>query len=90
VEDLKASRGASSITAWAIAIRTRIVDDYIRLALTQGVDAVLNLGAGLDTRPYRMDLPESLLWIEADYPSVIEFKEKPLLNEKARCRLAGV
>lgn len=78
------------MTAWAIAIRTCIVDDYIRLALAQGVDAVLNLGAGLDTRPYRMDLPESLLWIEADYPSVIEFKEKRLLNEKTRCQLERV
>ena len=44
------------MTAWAIAIRTCIVDDYIRLTLAQGVDAVLNVGAGLDTRPYRMDL----------------------------------
>ena len=78
------------MTAWAIAIRTCIVDDYIRLALAQGVDAVLNLGAGLDTRPYRMDLPESLLWIEADYPSVIEFKGKRLVNEKPRCQLERV
>jgi len=78
------------MTAWAIAIRTCIVDDYIRMALAQGVDAVLNLGAGLDTRPYRMDLPESLLWIEADYPSVIEFKEKRLLNERPRCQLERV
>jgi len=75
------------MTAWAIAIRTRIIDDYIRLALSRGVDGVLNLGAGLDTRPYRIHLPESLLWIEADYPSVIEFKEQRLLDEKPRCRL---
>lgn len=75
------------ITAWAIVIRTCIIDDYVRLALAQGVDAVLNLGAGLDTRPYRMDLPESLLWIEADYAQVIECKERRLLNEKPRCRL---
>ena len=79
-----------SMTAWAIVIRTCIIDDYVRLALSQGVDAVLNLGAGLDTRPYRMDLPESLLWIEADYAQVIEFKEKRLLNEKPRCRLERV
>ena len=78
------------MTAWAIAIRTCIVDDYIRLALAQGVDAVLNLGAGLDTRPYRMELPESLQWIEADYPSVIEFKEERLLSERPRCQLERV
>ena len=78
------------MTAWAIVIRTCIIDDYVRLALAQGVDAVLNLGAGLDTRPYRMDLPESLLWIEADHAQVIEFKEKRLLNEKPRCQLERV
>ncbi len=75
------------ITSWSVVIRTCIIDDYIRLAVDEGVDTILNLGAGLDTRPYRMDLPERLLWVEADYPHVIELKEKQLLNEKARCRL---
>jgi hypothetical protein len=27
---------------------------------------ILNLGAGLDTRPYRMDLPRSLRFVEVD------------------------
>ncbi len=44
-------------------------------ALAQGVDTVVNLGAGLDTRPYRMELPASLVWVEVDYPAVIELKE---------------
>ncbi|HWO32355.1 MAG TPA: SAM-dependent methyltransferase [Candidatus Acidoferrum sp.] len=70
-----------------VVIRTFIFDDYIRLAITQDMDTILNLGAGLDTRPYRMDLPESLVWIEADYPHVIEFKEERLSSEKPRCQL---
>ncbi|HXQ35706.1 MAG TPA: class I SAM-dependent methyltransferase, partial [Anaerolineales bacterium] len=48
------------VTGWSVAIRTCIIDDYIRRAPEQGVDTILNLGAGLDTRPYRMDLPASL------------------------------
>jgi len=40
------------MSGWAIVIRTCIIDDYIRLAVAQGIDTVLNLGAGLDTRPY--------------------------------------
>lgn len=76
-----------SITAWAIVMRTCIIDDFIRRAISEGADAVLNLGAGLDTRPYRMDLPPSLTWIEADYPKVIEYKEERLLRETPRCRL---
>jgi len=78
------------MTGWVVVIRTCIIDDYIRLALSQGVDAVLNLGAGLDTRPYRIDLPESLLWVEADYPHVMEFKAKRLSGERPRCRLKRV
>jgi len=50
----------------------------------------MNLGAGLDTRPYRMDLPESLLWIEVDYPRVIEFKDERLAGQQPRCRLERV
>jgi methyltransferase (TIGR00027 family) len=78
------------LTAWAVAIRTCIIDDYIRTAIEAGVDTILNLGAGLDTRPYRMDLPESLRWVEADYPDLIAFKESRLANEKPRCRLERV
>lgn len=78
------------MTAWVIAMRTCIIDDFVKIAISQGVDVVLNLGAGLDTRPYRMGLPESMLWIEADYPHVIDFKEGRLANEQPRCRLERV
>jgi methyltransferase (TIGR00027 family) len=75
------------MTGWVVVIRTCIIDDYIRLALAEGIDAVVNLGAGLDTRPYRMNLPESLLWVEADYPQVVDFKEQRLTGQTPRCRL---
>ncbi len=77
-------------TGWSVVIRTCIIDDYIRTAIGQGVEAVLNLGAGLDTRPYRLELPESFLWIEADYPAMIEYKEEKLAGEKPRCHLERV
>jgi methyltransferase (TIGR00027 family) len=79
-----------SMTKQIVVIRTSIIDDYIQSALTEGVAAVLNIGAGLDTRPYRMEIPEELLWIEADYPHVIAFKEHRLRGEKPRCRLERV
>jgi methyltransferase (TIGR00027 family) len=88
--DIARAMPRSFMTAWAVVIRTCIIDDYIRWALAQGVDAVLNLGAGLDTRPYRMDLPKSLLWVEADYPQTIELKELRLASEQPRCRLERV
>ena len=78
------------ITAWAIAVRTRIIDEFIRDAIAGGVDTVLNLGAGLDTRAYRMDLPPSIHWIEADYPAMIDYKEKLLSRETPRFKLTRV
>ncbi|MGA3092455.1 MAG: SAM-dependent methyltransferase [Terriglobales bacterium] len=80
----------SFFTRWAIVIRTCIIDEYIHFALKQGIDAVLNLGAGLDTRPYRMNLPSTLLWIEADYPKVIDYKQQRLFDHSPRCRLEHV
>jgi methyltransferase (TIGR00027 family) len=79
-----------NFTSWAVVVRTCMIDDFIRFAIAQGVNTVLNLGAGLDTRPYRMNLPATLHWVEADYPHVIEFKEDRLRNETPRCRLTRV
>jgi methyltransferase (TIGR00027 family) len=80
----------SFITSWVIAVRTRIIDEYIQAAVSGGVDTVLNLGAGLDTRPYRMDLPAQLHWIEADYPAMIDYKEGLLAGEPPRFKLTRV
>ena len=54
------------------------------------IDTVLNLGAGLDTRPYRLDIPHSLRWIEVDFPNIIDHKEQVLKNEKPKCQLERV
>lgn len=78
------------MTEWVVAIRTCIIDEYIRQAIADGVEGVLNLGAGLDTRPYRMELPESFLWVEADYPRMIDYKQSRLLGEAPRCKLERV
>jgi methyltransferase (TIGR00027 family) len=75
---------------WSVALRTHIIDDFILQAVSQGTDAVLCLGAGLDTRPYRLSLPESLCWIEVDLPQIIELKESQLASERPRCRLERI
>jgi methyltransferase (TIGR00027 family) len=72
---------------WSVVIRTAIIDAMIMEQTAQGVDLVLNLGAGLDTRPYRLDLPKNLRWVEADFPHVIALKEEKLKDEKSNCRL---
>jgi methyltransferase (TIGR00027 family) len=80
----------SGVVAWTVALRTRIIDDYLMSALRSGIDTVLCLGAGLDARPYRMALPPELRWIEADYPHVIDYKEGILRDETPACRVERV
>jgi methyltransferase (TIGR00027 family) len=71
--------------AWVVAIRTPLIDRFLHSAISSGIERVINLGAGLDTRPYRMDLPSSLRWVEVDYPSLIELKEVQLSTEVPAC-----
>ncbi len=81
---------SATLGGWSIVIRTVIIDRYVADAVASGVDTVLNLGAGLDTRPYRMELPATLRWIEVDFPHVIALKERELARETPRCRLERV
>jgi methyltransferase (TIGR00027 family) len=84
---MAAEMPGGALVGWTVVLRTRIIDAFITSAIADGYDCVLNLGAGLDTRPYRMTLPAGLLWVEADFPSTIDFKEQTLAGEKPRCRL---
>lgn len=80
----------SRYTEWSVITRTVIIDDMIVDSIRNGVDAVLNLGAGLDTRPWRMALPPSLQWVEADFPHMVEYKQRLLQDEKPRCQLQRI
>jgi O-methyltransferase involved in polyketide biosynthesis len=51
---------------WAWVARTYLFDQFLSRAIASGADLVLNLAAGLDARPYRMDLPAALQWVEVD------------------------
>jgi methyltransferase (TIGR00027 family) len=72
---------------WWLVARTKIIDDAIAGALADGCDRVLNLAAGLDTRPYRLNLPSELTWIEADLPKLLAEKTQLLADQTPRCRL---
>jgi len=80
----------SPIGQWLVAMRTCIIDTFIENAIAQETTTILNLGAGLDARPYRMDLPEHIRWIEVDYPKIIELKERLLSDEKPCCDLERI
>jgi methyltransferase (TIGR00027 family) len=72
----------------SIGARTRLIDDAILGAIRdEGIETVLNLACGMDTRPYRMSLPSALRWIEADFPALMELKDSRLAGAKPICHL---
>ena len=83
-------QSTSRYTAWSVVVRTHVIDNLIQRYAADGADAVVNLGAGLDTRPYRLDLPKSLRWIEVDYPEVVDHKERILAAEAPKVDLRRV
>jgi methyltransferase (TIGR00027 family) len=77
----------SGRNGWWLVARTKIIDDAIARAIADGCDRVLNLAAGLDTRPYRLDLPADFAWVEADLPQLLQEKTGLLADQTPRCRL---
>jgi methyltransferase (TIGR00027 family) len=73
---------------WPLVVRTKLIDDLILESLASGCDCVINLAAGLDTRPYRMSLPAKLRWVEVDHAHVLEEKERVLAGERPVCNLS--
>lgn len=76
---------------WFVSTRTAVLDDWILREIEHhGVDTVLNLAAGLDTRPYRMALPPHLRWVEADLPPILAYKQEKLAQAQPACRLEQI
>lgn len=89
-EQIAASMKMHEKNAWSWVMRTYLFDQYIARGLASGVDTILNLAAGLDARPYRMDLPPAFRWIEVDLPELLAYKEEVLAGETPRCALERV
>jgi methyltransferase (TIGR00027 family) len=75
---------------WPYLARTWSFDKIINDCIREGADTVINLAAGLDARPFRMELPPSLRWVEVDFPDMIDYKEEILRGETPRCQLERV
>jgi len=96
---LAGSRGDAilrGITGWelmcfGIGVRTRFLDDLVMKTIAKdSIQVVLSVGAGLDTRPWRLELPPDLRWIEADFPEMLSYKTRAMEAEQPRCRLERV
>ncbi|HET7512760.1 MAG TPA: SAM-dependent methyltransferase [Chthoniobacterales bacterium] len=89
-EQIARSVAFTEKNSWPFVARTCAFDWVIRQQVRAGTDTVVNLAAGLDTRPYRMDLPSSLKWVEVDLPEILAEKEEILRDEKPVCALERV
>ena len=64
---------------WAsFSCRKRYIDDQLVSAVAKGIDAVVILGAGYDTRPYRVSELAGTAVCEVDLPTIITRKAAAL------------
>ncbi|GAB2627424.1 S-adenosyl-L-methionine-dependent methyltransferase [Paractinoplanes abujensis] len=72
-----------SAFAYSVAIRTTFFDAAVRRA---GVPQIVVLGAGLETRAYRLGLGPEVTVFEIDRAATLAFKERVLAGERPTCR----
>ena len=77
--------------AWAMIVRTAVFDEIILDCVrSRGADLVLILAAGLDARPWRLALPESLRWVDVDLPAMTAYKADAMRGERPVCRYEAI
>jgi methyltransferase (TIGR00027 family) len=90
-EAIASRMGNAKTIARGIAVRTAVLDELIVELITRdNVDLVLNLAAGLDARPWRLPLPADLIWVDVDFPVVLDYKAKMIGTERPVCRYETV
>jgi methyltransferase (TIGR00027 family) len=62
-----------------IAVRAKRLDEVVRRFITHHPDAVvLDLGAGLDGRMFRINPPPTVDWYDVDFPEVLAIRQQVL------------
>ncbi|WP_280507985.1 SAM-dependent methyltransferase [Nocardia flavorosea] len=64
-------------------LAVEVVDEHVRESIAAGCRQVVLLGAGLDTRAFRLDLPPDIAFFEVDLPELFDFKEPVLGAHRA-------
>jgi len=81
-------RGAA--TAWPMIVRTAVMDEIVLRCVADGATTVLNLAAGLDARPWRLDLPASLRWLHVDMPDMVRYFREQMTSAVPHCKVEFV
>jgi len=72
---------------FGVGVRSRFMDELLLEALaSKPIGTVLSMGCGLDTRPWRLELPPDLRWIEVDFADMLDYKDSLMSAETPRCR----
>ncbi|WP_228899731.1 class I SAM-dependent methyltransferase [Streptomyces sp. DH1] len=71
-------------------LRTRALDDFLLRSVRTGPRQVVLLGAGLDTRAFRLDWPSQCVVFEIDRTGVLAFKQQVLTDLAATPRVERV
>src|SRR5437660_967 len=91
--------GTPTPSVWPASVDSRspticpmehLFDQFLLREVREGAELVVNLAAGLDARPYRMQLPATLQWMEVDLPEIISYKEGILRKDRPKCRLERI
>jgi len=62
-----------------VAVRAKRIDEMVRRFLSRQPDAVvLDLGAGLDGRIFRVNPPATVTWYDVDFPEVVALRRRVL------------
>lgn len=76
---------------FGIGVRSHFIDELVLEALaSEKIETVLSLGCGLDTRPWRLELPPGLRWIEVDFADMLDYKNALMSAEIPRCRRESI
>ena len=75
---LKRSQKTTPGIIGAILGRTRYIDEAMAAALSDGVEQIVILGAGLDSRAYRIDGVQKARVFEVDQQATIAYKQERL------------
>ena len=65
-------------TRSSAVVRTRLIDDLVRQAIRSGARQALLLGAGFDSRPYRLEELRGVPLFEVDHPATQRAKRQRL------------
>ncbi len=71
--------------SWSFVARTYLFDKLILNHIKNNFTLILNLASGLDARPFRLDLPKELCWIDVDLPEMNTYINEKMTAQKPRC-----